>query len=51
MKVVVIGAHSGVGEHVIKELMERDHQSLAVVGNENQLEDLKLRGAVRSCHF
>jgi uncharacterized protein YbjT (DUF2867 family) len=45
MKVAVIGAHSGVGEHVIKELMERDHQALAVVGNENQLEDLKLRGA------
>lgn len=45
MKVVVIGAHGGVGEHVIQELRLQNYQSLAVVGNENQIEGVRDRGA------
>lgn len=45
MKVVVFGAHSSVGEHVVKKLQEDHHQSCAVVGNANQRELMEKRGA------
>jgi uncharacterized protein YbjT (DUF2867 family) len=48
MKVLVIGAHGGVGEHVMNKLNEKKHQSLAVGSKDNQLEDLKKRGATEA---
>lgn len=45
MKVLVFGAHSPVGEHVVKKLHEENDQSCAVIGNENQKELLIKRGA------
>lgn len=45
MKVIVFGAHSSVGEHVVSKLMKNGYTSCAVVGNENQIELMKKRGA------
>jgi uncharacterized protein YbjT (DUF2867 family) len=45
MKVIVIGAHSAVGEFVVSKLHENRYFSCAVVGNENQMELLAKRGA------
>jgi uncharacterized protein YbjT (DUF2867 family) len=45
MRVIVFGAHSSVGEHVVSKLMENGHTSCAVVGSENQIDGLKKRGA------
>ena len=45
MRVIVIGAHSSVGEHVVSKLMKNGYTSCAVVGNENKIELLKKRGA------
>lgn len=45
MRVIVFGAHSAVGEFVISKLRENGYRSCAVVGNENQIELLKKRGA------
>ncbi|MBS8266709.1 NAD-dependent epimerase/dehydratase family protein [Mesobacillus boroniphilus] len=45
MKVIVFGAHSSVGEHVVSKLMKKGYTSCAVIGNENQTELLKNRGA------
>ena len=45
MKVIVFGAHSTVGEHVVKKLHEENVSSCAVIGNENQKELLIKRGA------
>jgi uncharacterized protein YbjT (DUF2867 family) len=45
MKVIVFGAHSDVGEHVVKKLHDNGYFSCAVVGNENQVELLEKRGA------
>jgi uncharacterized protein YbjT (DUF2867 family) len=45
MRVIVFGAHSSVGEHVVSKLLENGYTSCAVVGNENQIELLKKRGA------
>ncbi|PWW25456.1 uncharacterized protein YbjT (DUF2867 family) [Cytobacillus oceanisediminis] len=48
MKVVVIGANGDVGEHVVRKLAEKNIESLAVVANENQIEDLKKLGAANA---
>lgn len=45
MKVIVFGAHSAVGEFVVSKLRENGYLSCAVVGNENQMELLRKRGA------
>jgi uncharacterized protein YbjT (DUF2867 family) len=45
MKVIVIGAHSEVGEFVVSKLMGNGYTSCAVVSSENQIELLKKRGA------
>ncbi|WNF23755.1 NAD(P)H-binding protein [Mesobacillus jeotgali] len=45
MKVIVIGAHSSVGEFVVSKLMENGYTSCAVVSDENQIDLLKKRGA------
>lgn len=45
MKVIVFGAHSAVGEFVVSKLREYGYPSCAVVGNQNQMELLKKRGA------
>ena len=45
MKVIVFGAHSAVGEFVVSKLREHGYPSCAVVGNQNQMELLKKRGA------
>lgn len=45
MKVIVFGAHSAVGEFVVSKLREYEYPSCAVVGNQNQMELLKKRGA------
>ncbi|WP_423409337.1 NAD(P)H-binding protein [Heyndrickxia sp. MSNUG] len=45
MRVIVFGAHSAVGEFVISKLRDNGYRSCAVVGNENQIELLKKRGA------
>lgn len=48
MKVIVFGAHSSVGEHVVSKLMNNGYTSCAVVGNENQIDLLKKRGATEA---
>lgn len=45
MKVIVIGAHSSVGEFVVSKLMENGYTSCAVVSDENQMDLIKKRGA------
>jgi uncharacterized protein YbjT (DUF2867 family) len=45
LKVIVFGAHSAVGEFVVSKLSENGYRSCAVVGNQNQMELLKKRGA------
>lgn len=47
MKVIVFGAHSSVGEFVVKKLEENGYHSCAVVGKENQRELLKDQGATK----
>ena len=48
MKVIVIGANGDVGELVIRKLADRKHEALAVVANENQMEDLIKLGAAQA---
>ncbi|WP_176167233.1 NAD(P)H-binding protein [Mesobacillus jeotgali] len=45
MRVVVFGAHSSVGEHVVSKLQKNGYTSCAVAGNSNQTDLLKKRGA------
>ncbi|KMY55146.1 hypothetical protein AC623_15455 [Bacillus sp. FJAT-27231] len=45
MNVIVIGADSQVGQFVIRNLMERGHQSIAVINEENKVHDMKKLGA------
>lgn len=45
MKVAVIGAHGDVGEHVIKKLKEKNYESLAVIGSQEQSDATIKRGA------
>ncbi|ESU32259.1 hypothetical protein G3A_12405 [Bacillus sp. 17376] len=48
MKVIVIGAHSSIGEFVVSKLMGNGYTSCAVVSSENQIELLKKRGATEA---
>lgn len=45
MKVIIFGAHSNVGEHVVSKLMKNGYSSCAVITNESQVETLKKLGA------
>lgn len=45
MNVLVIGANGQVGRHIIKELAESDHEAIAMVRKEEQVEHLKELGA------
>lgn len=45
MKVLVIGANGQVGRHIIKELADSNHEAVAMVRKEEQVDHLKELGA------
>ncbi|OCA84062.1 hypothetical protein A8F94_15145 [Bacillus sp. FJAT-27225] len=45
MRVLVIGTYDLTGEHVVKLLAEKQHETVAMAGSENRVEELKRLGA------
>ncbi|GAI77355.1 unnamed protein product, partial [marine sediment metagenome] len=45
MRVLVIGTEDMTGEHVVKQLAERYHNPVALVGAENKVEEMVKLGA------
>jgi len=45
MKVLVIGAHGQVGKHIVKKLIDEDHEPVAMLRNTDQIPELEEMGA------
>jgi len=46
MKILVVGATGGIGKHVIKKLLQKDHIALGMIRKENQKETIKKLGGI-----